>query len=300
MHELRCAVCQSDSYRVRYPERIPPAAVLNFSARRNPQKHHARIVECTRCGLVYSNPYFDEDVLKSLYRAAAYIDELQLDNMAADYLREFVRSTNGLDASAKILEIGCANGFFLERLRLAGFPSVYGVEPGKDAVEKASVDMRSRIVNDFFRLDDFRDESFDVVCCFQILDHISDPNTFLRGIHAVLRPRGLVIAINHNIRAWITRILGERSPMYDIEHICLFDKSTIRHLFEANGFQVTRVAGLSNSYTPAYAAKMFPLPLALKRILTTLLSRRPFDRVNLRIPAGNMVTVGRKRARFPV
>jgi SAM-dependent methyltransferase len=252
-------------------------------------------VECRHCGLIYSNPYFDDGMLQSLYREAAYIDEQQLENMGADYAREFLRAAgSALDRSARVLEIGCANGFFLEKLYGAGYQDLHGVEPGKDAVSKASPAIRERIVNDFFRPTLFEPESFDVVCCFQIFDHLPDPPGFLADVRSLLRPGGLVMTINHNIRALITRVLGERSPMFDIEHIYLFDKSTIRRLFTANGFEVIRVSGLSNSYTLGYAIKMFPLPGGMKRGMLRLL-KGPLADVNFRIPAGNMVTVGRKR-----
>ncbi len=296
MRELACAACDSRDYHVRYPERIPPIETLNFSARRNPRRDHARIAECAHCGLVYSNPYFDDDVLRRLYREAAYIDEQQLDNMGGDYVREFVKATAGLERSIRILEIGCANGFFLEKARLAGFTNVHGVEPGKDAVEKAPTAIRDRIINDFFHPGRFPPASFDVVCCFQLFDHIPDPSQFLRDIRSVLKPGGILLAINHNIRAFITKILGERSPMYDIEHIYLFDKNTIRKIFEANGFDVTRISDLSNSYTLGYAVKMFPFPSWLKSNLVRVLSAVSLAGVTLRIRAGNMVTVGHKRA----
>jgi len=293
MRELCCVVCASSEYRVRYPERIPAIESLNFSARRSPQRYHARMVECRRCGLVYSSPYFDEAMLKLLYRDAAYIDEQQLENMAADYFREFTRSAGNLDLSARILEIGCANGFFLERLYEAGYQNFRGVEPGKDAVSKASRAIQEKITNDFFQPSLFATESFDVVCCFQIFDHLPDPGRFVADVRSLLRPGGILMTINHNIRSLITRVLGERSPMYDIEHIYLFDKSTINRLFAAHGFEVTRVANLSNSYTLAYAIKMFPLPSDIKTLLTKVGSGA-LSKVNIRVPAGNMVTVGRK------
>jgi SAM-dependent methyltransferase len=295
MRPLTCAVCRSEQYRIRYPEQIPPVNMLNFSARRSPQKHHARIVECCNCGLIYSNPYFEEDLLRPLYREASYIDEQQLDNMSADYLREFTKALDRSDRSTRILEIGCADGFFLKRLLAAGFTHVYGVEPGKAAVAKASPDLRCRIVNDFFQPDLFPGVLFDVVCCFQIFDHMPDPNRFLSDIHKVLTPGGIVLAINHNIRALITRMLGEKSPMFDIEHIYLFDKHTIRKIFEANGFEVSRWANLSNSYRLAYAVKMFPFPAWIKNRMASALEMSFFSHWNLRVPAGNMVTIGRKR-----
>ena len=254
------------------------------------------MVECLHCGLVYSNPYFDDETLRPLYREAAYIDEQQLENMSRDYLREFRNAADPGDAPHRILEIGCANGFFLEKLLHAGFTDVYGVEPGEDAVHKASPALRSRIINDFFQPGFFPESSFDVVCCFQIFDHILDPDRFLCDIRSVLKPGGILLAVNHNIRAFITKVLGEKSPMYDIEHIFLFDKKTIRRIFNANGFEVTRGANLSNSYTLAYAAKMFPFPEWIKSRLVPVLESGLWGRWNFRVPAGNMVTVGRKMA----
>ncbi|HEY7391302.1 MAG TPA: class I SAM-dependent methyltransferase [Bryobacteraceae bacterium] len=215
--------------------------------------------------------------------------------MSTDYLREFRRAIDPADTSARILEIGCANGFFLEKLQQAGFTDVYGVEPGKDAVQKALPPLRSRIINDFFHPGLFPESSFDAVCCFQIFDHIPDPNRFLSDIRKVLKPDGVLLAINHNIRAFITKLLGEKSPMYDIEHICLFDKKTIRRIFSSNGFEVAHAANLNNSYTLAYAAKMFPFPDRVKRRLISTLEGSALGRWNFRVPAGNMVTVGRKR-----
>jgi SAM-dependent methyltransferase len=294
MRELACAVCRGNDYRVRYPPQIPAREALDFSARRHPQKYHARIVECRRCGLVYSNPYFDDDVLRPLYQHAAYIDEAQLANMSEEYLREFVAAAP-VDRAARILEIGCANGFFLDRLSRAGFTNVHGVEPGRDAARNAPPSVRDRILNDFFEPGRLSIGPFDVVCCFQLFDHLPDPNQFLQDVASVLAPGGLVVAINHNVRAPITRLLGERSPMYDIEHIFLFDKQTIRRLFEANGFDVTRVADLRNAYTLGYAVKMFPFPAWLKHGLQRTLRAVSLAHRSLRVPAGNMLTVARKR-----
>jgi len=296
MRELYCAVCNSSRYRVRYPERIPSLKTLDFSARRAPQKHHAQMVECVNCGLVYSNPYFDDNLLRTLYQDAAYIDEQQLENMAADYFRAFSGAVEHLDHHIRILEIGCANGFFLRRLANAGYSDIVGIEPGKDAVEHAEPSIRNHIINAFMQPGLFSPASFDAVCCFQIFDHLPDPNSFLREVHTILKPGGILLAINHNIRALVTKILGEKSPMYDIEHIYLFDKKTIRQILSANGFAVTLVANLTNSYTLGYAVKMFPLQPPLKRAITRALEVAAINTLTFRIPAGNMVSVARKES----
>ena len=86
----------------------------------------------------------------------------------------------------------------------------------------------------------------------------------LRDAHNLLRKDGVILLLNHNIRSWFPRIFGERCPMYDIEHIYLFDKRTVARLLENNGFDMVKVRNIPNSYTLSYAVKMFPLPNVLK------------------------------------
>jgi 2-polyprenyl-3-methyl-5-hydroxy-6-metoxy-1,4-benzoquinol methylase len=292
--EIACALCGPEvPSRVRYPERIQETAI-DFAARKRPARRHFRVVECQGCGLVYSTPILPPHVISRLYRDSPFIQEAQLSNMGRDYQDQIRRLLPLLPRKKRLLEIGCANGFFLRLARQLGFEEVWGVEPGKDAVQRADPDIRSRIVNVTFSADLFPPESFDMACCFQVLDHLLSPNAVLSDVHRLLRPGGLVLLINHNIRSWFPRLLGERCPMYDIEHIYLFDKQTVSQLLRKNGFEIITVHNTPNSYTLSYAAKMFPLPRLLKRSLGWLLTRTGLGNYRLRLPAGNMATVGRK------
>jgi 2-polyprenyl-3-methyl-5-hydroxy-6-metoxy-1,4-benzoquinol methylase len=290
---IPCAVCNAEiEYRVVYPERIDFNG-LNFAARRTPRRMHARIVECTRCGLIYSNPILPPEKIRELYRDSEFIEEAQLDYMCADYLAQLNKVALKLDRRESLLEIGCGNGCFL-RLARGLFPSVVGVEPGRKAVEAAHPDIRDLIVNDFFHESMFEENSFDVVCIFQVLDHLLDPNEVLRAARTLIRPGGYLLSINHNVRSWITRILREYSPMFDIEHIYLFDTSTMRKFLENHDLRVEHIQGLANSYALGYAIKMFPFPGFAKPYLTKMAEWIGLGGTRIRLPAGNMVSIARK------
>jgi SAM-dependent methyltransferase len=296
LHELSCTTCNGNDYVVRYEARLPQMDALDFAARRAGRRFHPRIVQCRDCGQVYSNPYFDDQLLVRLYRDARYITEPQLENMTRDYLREFGRAVGPAanNKDLRVLEVGCADGFFLSALKRAGYRSVKGIEPGREAVSRAAEDIRPHIVNDFFGPDTFPPETFDVVCCFQVMDHPS-PAASMRAVHRVLTQGGVFLAINHDIRAPITQLLGERSPMYDVEHIYLFDRSTITRLLSNAGFDVMESRSLTNSYTLDYALKMFPFPTFFKTMLGAVLSAAGMSSLSLRVPGGNIVTIGRRR-----
>lgn len=293
--EIPCALCGPGAgYQVRFEEQIGKDSI-NFTARKTPSRQHFRIVECNRCGLIYSNPVLPFETIRRLYRHSPFIQEAQLESMVRDYQDQVKAILPLLGRRDRLLEIGCASGFFLQAALTMGFKEVVGVEPGLAAVERADPSIRSRIVNALFHADLFPPESFDLVCCFQVLDHLLDPNTVLRDVFKVLRPAGMVLLVNHNIRSWFPRVLGKRCPMYDIEHIYLFDKGTIARLLGNNGFDVVGVRNLVNSYTLGYALKMFPLPGLVKSALLSMTRFLGAEGWRVRLAAGNMVSLGRKK-----
>jgi SAM-dependent methyltransferase len=292
--EISCALCGPGvPYRVRLAERLDEGHI-DFAARKLPTRQHFRIVECRGCGLIYSNPIFSLDTIHQLYRESPFIQEAQLSSMVRDYQVEVRGILPLLERRERLLEIGCSSGYFLKAALELGFPHVQGVEPGEDAVRRAPPALRGRIVNALFHAELFPPESFDLVCCFQALDHFLDPNAVLRDVWQCLRPGGLVLLLNHNIRSWMPRILDKRCPMYDIEHIYLFDQRTVARLLQNNGYDIVQVRNIVNSYTLRYAIKMFPLPGLLKRGLLVMTEMTGTAAWRVRLAAGNMLALGRK------
>src|SRR5207253_6753583 len=98
-----------------------------------------------------------------------------------------------------------------------------------------------RITNDVFRPKDFEENSFDLVCFFQVLDHAIDPNEFMQGVNRCLKPGGTALALTHDIGSYSARILGEKCNIIDINHVLLFNKQTLAKFFEKHGFQVVDI-----------------------------------------------------------
>lgn len=103
-----------------------------------------------------------------------------------------------LKTGEKVLEVGCATGSFIEKLRSAGFDAE-GIEFNSSAVAKARERNLPVSSLDLSTLSHSKPESFDVVCNFQVLEHVSDPAAFLKGCTALLKPKGrLVICVPNN------------------------------------------------------------------------------------------------------
>jgi|ERR1700733_14212451 SAM-dependent methyltransferase len=259
---------------------------LDFAARKLTRHMHWRVVECDECGLIYSNPIIAPEKIYRLYRETDFVDESQLDNMGDDYIAE-VLAVADPGSSPRLLEVGSASGYFLVRALAKGFDAV-GVEPGKAAVELATEDVRSRTVNDVLRKGLFSPGSFDIVCSFQVFDHVLDPNDFLELIHHYLKPGGKFLQIHHDITSFLPRTLGRRASTYDVEHIHLWSPDTMRRILTKNGFTPIKIDRIATTYQLDHVVRQLPLPDFVKSASRRTLGILGLANLKLRVPVENM------------
>lgn len=299
LHATSCAVCGTfDNAEEVYPERLVEGIAMPevYSARRLPDGLHHRIVRCLGCGLLRSDPRLDDSLVEQLYIRSAFTYAAQTAALRATYGRYLRRLERYGGVHGSLLEIGCGNAFLLLEARAQAYDTVRGVEPSVDAVAQAPPELRGDIVTDVMRPGLFAPGSFDVVCMFQVLDHLPDPVATLRECSRVLRPNGLVLSLNHDVGAFSARLMGERSPIVDVEHTYLFSKQTMRSLFEAAGFDVLEVGRVLNTYDVPYLVRLLPIPGSAKRAAVRFLEAVGGRSVHLRVPLGNLFLVGRRPA----
>ena len=193
----------------------------------------------------------------------------------------------------KLLEIGCGNGFFLEEAARQGY-EIYGVEPGKASVAKAKLGIKKNIINDIFKSGQFKKNFFDVICCFQTFDHIPNPNEILVECYKILKKGGLMLFLNHDVGALTNRLMGEKSPIIDIEHTYLFDKKTMRKIFEKHKFKVLEVKSSFNIHHLSYWLQLFPLPNFLKLPFIKFLNLTGLGKIKIKMYPGNLVIYAKK------
>ena len=275
-------LCQSEDYRVLFLQKIEWAAfsAYEFSARRKRRIQHYRIVRCKSCGLVRSDPVLSDEDLAVLYRESQFLYP-QESRCAAKTYASLVTRYFGMfprPEQIRLLEIGCGNGSFLEEMQQRHLYTVTGVEPSVQAVEHAPGTVKSAIINDLFSPDLFHPETFDVVCAFHLLDHLRRPHEFIRECFRIVDKKGIIILACHNVDALVNKVLGEQSPVFDIEHIFLFNPATLRYWVEAGGFVPRDEGKVMNTYPLSYWFRYAPVvsgwverfPLWIRNITLTL------------------------------
>jgi len=255
---------------------------LSFASRKPPELMHWRLVTCATCGLVYANPAPSGDALLGAYRDAGF-DAAGESRFAADtYARVVKRLLPSLPDRAGALDIGAGDGAFLGRLVELGFSGVVGLEPSQAAREGAPEPVRSLTREEPFAPGVLAEGGFSLVTCLQTIEHLAEPLALCREAHRLLKPGGALVLVCHDRRAWSARVLGRRSPIYDVEHLQLFDRHTVRGLLERSGFERIEVHALVNRYPLRYWLRLARVSLPLGRLGALAFS----------LPVGNLWAVG--------
>jgi SAM-dependent methyltransferase len=148
----------------------------------------------------------------------------------------------------RLLDVGCAHGWFLEMAQLSGFEAI-GIEPD-EAVFNETSKRGLQIRKGYFPQALKMEEKFDVIAFNDVFEHIPDIRTVLRACQNHLNDGGLLVInlpSSHGIFYRIARLaaaLGftgffERLWQKDLPspHLHYFNSANLKKLLESNGFR---------------------------------------------------------------
>ena len=297
MKKQFCPICGPQAEKIPLYSQNFKTSQLNkqiFSARRLPDKLRYQTVACQQCGLVYAGSILEPSQLSKLYQDSLLTYQDQIPDLVKTYGYYLKQLEAFRVKKNKLLEIGCGNGFFLLEAINQGYQDVWGVEPSSDAIKKAPKKIVHKIKKSMFSKKLFKSNSFDVICFFQTLDHISNPNQFLKDCHHLLKPGGLILAFNHNVNSIQSKLLKEKSPIIDIEHPYLYSPKTMRLIFEKSKFQVLKISSSFNTYSLDYLFYLLPLSRKTKNWLINLTKKFYLNRIKLKFKLGNLMLIATK------
>jgi 2-polyprenyl-3-methyl-5-hydroxy-6-metoxy-1,4-benzoquinol methylase len=265
-----------------------------FASRKVPEYMHSRMVECNLCGMLYANPVLRQENLADAYKDASFDSGVESRLAAVTYRALLEPHLGALPSRTSVLDIGAGDGAFIEELLALGFTNVVGIEPSEAPIAAAKPAVRNHLKCCIFAAEQFPAESLDLITCFQVIEHVWDPVKITSDAFALLKPGGMFFIVAHNRRAFSARIMGTKSPIFDIEHLQLFDKPTGAALLRNAGFDSVKVRSVRNKYPVDYWIKLFPLPIALKSAVRGMAKTSGIGNLLLSVPAGNLALVGRK------
>lgn len=120
-------------------------------------------------------------------------------------------------AGKTVLDVGCGGGILSESMARRGAASVLGVDMAELSLQTAQAHADAgRVANVAYRCVSVEDlaaempQSFDVVTCMEMLEHVPDPASIIRACAKLAKADGWVFfsTINRNATSYLHAILG--------------------------------------------------------------------------------------------
>lgn len=282
-----CPACLGKG-KLKYSEKIDSSLFnsATYASRKRPELMHYALFECRKCKTLFTNRDVNLDELLKNYDEAGYDSSREAIYAAETYVslvRKYLPEFKGA-----VLDIGAGDGAFLSKAKKFFANKAVGIEPSKAALEVNTDREISLIYTSFEKYSE--SENFDMLTCFQTIEHLNDPIKFLDKVKIQLKNSGYFVVTCHNNQSFVNRILGEKSPIFDVEHLQIFSKTGIEELFKKSGFEIVVSQPYRNKYPLSYWARLAPLPDFLKNRVE---NSKFFLKTSLSINVGNHFIVGK-------
>ena len=209
-------------------------------------------MQCNSCGLVYLNPRPEISEFEAIYPENYHAFDFAAEDYGIVYkIRSRLEANRllswceDLPENARILDVGCGDGFHLRLLQKYGKKSwqLEGIDLDKRAVqmaEKAGLKVHLGTIEDL----DLPEDTYDFAFMIQTIEHVEKPDAILRAVKRILKPKGKLVIVTDNTDS-IDFGLFKRSywgGYHFPRHWNLFNRKSLTKLAEKVGFEVADLA----------------------------------------------------------
>jgi SAM-dependent methyltransferase len=155
--------------------------------------------------------------------------------------------------SGALLDLGCSSGSFLEFMGSESW-KLYGVEMSAESARTAEERSKAQVfVGDILDAP-FPRESFDVITCFDVLEHLYEPRRVMSRVGEWLKPGGIFYVLVPNVNSAEARVFG--SYWHGLElprHLFHYSPASLKFLAESAGL---REVSLETQRNPAVGTSL--------------------------------------------
>jgi SAM-dependent methyltransferase len=202
---------------------------------------------CASCGLVRAREIPSDKELARLYQEEYFFGkeyfDYQADRPALEH--NFAKRLKTLNAymskTTNLVEVGCAYGFFLNLVKTrVGHHRGYDVS--EDGITFARKQLGVNASTDDFVQARITPSSVDIVCMWDVIEHLPRPEEYIKKVGEVLKPGGVLALTTGDISGWVARRRGPKWRMiHPPTHLYYFAPDTLAKLLERYGLKLVRV-----------------------------------------------------------
>jgi len=221
---VNCNTCESDNKKYLF----------------NKNKH--AVVKCTDCGLVYIENPMSLKETKKHYEQEYYTGKNGAASTSCYASGEEFRSMEAnkrldkLPSVHYLLDVGCGMGHFVMASEKRGIKSI-GADISENAVEYGKSKGLNLIQGDLLSLDNFAEESFDMITFWASIEHLHKPKQTLLKAHNLLKKYGMLIIETGDINSYQALFFRNNWRLIKPDHNFYYSSATLDHLLTDTGFK---------------------------------------------------------------
>lgn len=207
------------------------------------------LLECEVCGHIFADIKIDFKKISEIYSDKYFFGDEYIDYIddkkqieKNSLIRNKLIKKYTLDLEIKKLyEIGCAYGFFLNKVR-KDYNIIQGIDVNKNAIifakEKLNLSLDS---GDFLNLK-YNNSFFNIFCMFDVIEHLDKPDLFLNKINQIAEKNSYLFLTTGDIKSYNARFKGKKWRLiHPPTHIHYFSKKSITKLLNKYNFDVINI-----------------------------------------------------------
>ena len=232
-----CPLCERSALEV-----LEPAHDFDsFTTKGDEFTFHIGATSWAVCGFIFLNPRASQARMYAYYERQSRIPR-SLASLGTPFSTllnlqaSFIRTHWQPPAGARLLDVGGAEGFFLERLarEVPGGAMCELVEPSTKYAEATRAVLPGAGIPECMLEEAPLDRgAFDLVTLRHVMEHVQSPREALRIIRRVLKPTGVLHLELPNVANWTPSV----SPMLHHEHLNYFTRDTMAYALALEGFR---------------------------------------------------------------
>jgi ubiquinone biosynthesis O-methyltransferase len=191
----------------------------------------------------------DKELYESFHKKSNFQKKvISENNYTYFFINKNLKSLLSNQKKLKILDYGCGVGTLSTYLAKMGH-NVYGVDISKKSIDVARVNARNGHLDknctfDILDPDTFfkhKQKSFDLICCIEVIEHLSEDVEILKKIAVLLNKNGTLILSTRSKNSLIYKLGLINNFEKRVGHLRRYSDKSIVEVIEKSGLKIEKI-----------------------------------------------------------